>query len=120
MGAIRLVPSNSGTVTITSVLNPDGTAVTLYTDAARTAAVTLPATKGGSDVLYVATAVQSHQLWLRATAPGGAVVTGSGRTSRPEYDVVQIPVRDLPVVEMPLDGPDASVVASRVVYGGTP
>jgi hypothetical protein len=119
MGSFKITPSNGGTVTLTSVVTSAGVAISLWTDVARTAALSLPATVGGTTVLYPAATFRG-QLWFRATAPGGAVVTGSGRTGLPEYDVIRISDLDRPPVEAPVGPPDGSVVATRVIYGGTP
>jgi len=119
VGVLKIVPNNGGSVTLTSVLDSARAAITLYSDAARSTAVTLPATVSGSTKLYPPV-TYAGQLWLKASAPGGVVVTGSGATALPEYDVVRIQLLDSNVTEAPVGPPDAGVAPGRVVYGGTP
>ena len=113
MGVLKIVPNNGGSVTLTSVLDSARAAIMLYSDAARSTAVTLPATVSGSTKLYPPV-TYAGQLWLKASAPGGVVVTGS------EYDVVRVHLLDSNVTEAPVGPPDAGVAPGRVVYGGTP
>ena len=119
MGVLKIVPNNGGSVTLTSVLDSARAAITLYSNAARSTAVTLPATVSGSTMLYPPV-TYAGQLWLKASAPGGVVVTGSGATALPEYDVVRVHLLDSNVTEAPVGPPDAGVAPGRVVYGGTP
>lgn len=121
MGAIRIIPADAAPVILTSVLDGTGAAVALYADKARSSAVTLPYTASAGQVLYVATSpAGSRQVWLKATDGSGTVLTGSGATARPMYDVLEIPTRDNPPVELALDARDNQgfKVGRLTVVGG--
>lgn len=111
MGSFKLIPPSGQSAVITHAKDESGTAVTLWSDAARTVTVSLPATVTGATVLYPPAGL--HDVWVRATV-GGSLATRGGGLSLAEYSIASMGRRDAPPVEVPIgiDPGAAQVVES--------